>query len=75
MPEGRPGVRLPVIHPPRANAVGMVVCDRDQVGSIKSATAPPADGGQTQNDLAPGHVRAGSRRRLGRVQGADVPVA
>src|SRR6266545_4579885 len=55
-------VRLPVIHsPPRVG--GMVRCDGDRVGSIKSAATPPTGGepvggGQTQNDLAPGHVRA-----------------
>jgi hypothetical protein len=79
MSDGQAEVRLPVIHPPRAEAVGMVVCDHDQVGSIKRATAPPADGGQTQNDRAPGHVRTGSRRHLrpvrGWVQGTDVSVA
>jgi len=74
MPEGRP-LGSAAGHPSALPKKGMVVYDRDQAGSIKSATAPPADGGQTRNDLVPGHVRTGSRRRLGRVQGTDVTVA
>ena len=72
--EGRPRVRLPVIHSPRWVG-GMAVCDRDRTGSIKQAASPSADGGQTQNGLASGHVRTCSRRRPGRAEGADVPVA
>jgi hypothetical protein len=53
MPEGRPRVRLPVIHSPREVVGGMVIYDRDRTGSIKRATTPPADGGQTRNDPRP----------------------
>jgi hypothetical protein len=52
MPERQAGARLPVIHSP-ALVGGMVICDRDWTGSIKKATTPPADGGQTQNDPRP----------------------
>ncbi len=74
MPEGRPRARLPVIHSP-CQIGGMVVYDRDRMGSIKRATTPPADRGQTQKRPASGHVRACSRHRLGLIEGADVPVA
>jgi hypothetical protein len=53
MPEGQAEARLPVIHSPRACAVGMVIYDRDRAGSIKRATTPSAVGGQTQNDPRP----------------------
>jgi hypothetical protein len=49
---GQAEVRLSVIHSPR-QIRGMVICDRDRTGSIKEATTPPADGGQTQNDPRP----------------------
>ena len=59
-----------------ASLGGMVVCDRDRTGSITQAATPSADGGQTDPDLASGHVlRAWPRRRLGRCEGADVSVA
>jgi hypothetical protein len=32
---------------------GMVIYDRDRMGSIKRATTPPAVGGQTRNDPRP----------------------
>jgi hypothetical protein len=71
VPEGRPRDSVPVIH----SLVGMVSYDRDQAGSIRWAATPPAGGGQTSTDHAPGHVRARSRHlHPGLVQGTDMPV-
>jgi hypothetical protein len=74
MPEGRPGLGCRSSIRP-AVLGGMVIYDRDWTGSIKIATTPPADGGQTPGELAPGHVRARSRRHRAGFEGADVPVA
>ncbi len=49
-------------HPSAPPCGGMVIYDRDRTGSIKRATTPPVDGGQTQKRPASGHVRADSRR-------------
>ncbi len=49
---GRPGLGCRSSIRP-AGLGGMVIYDRDRAGSIKEATTPPADGGQTRNDPRP----------------------